>query len=371
MCDTNITQIESGLNSYEKDFNKSQHNVGYKKCSPVWEFAEKINSEQSKCKLCSLIISSKGGTTTNIRRQILLQHRDTEEGTKLHLLVEKKKMNRKNSILQYLTQNITENTENLPEVMMTYLGEQYHCKVCGITKKKKHVMEKHIGHHLEENFEQTNIHESSHEIQAMSVRKKRSPVWEYAERLDRNRVLCRLCSKLVYSKGGSTTNIKSHILHKHRETEEGMKLKIITDSNKIQRKIEEPEGLQSKMINSGNPLKLKSPVWQFIEKLQSGIGKCKLCSHTGKRSDMTAHFLDNHQGTKEEAEIKMFQENKKIEMNKKEFKNFLGQHDTLNEDMNSEMEVSWQCKVCGEELQNKIVMEKHVNEHFSEEYQTC
>ena len=95
--DTKITQIESGLNSYEKDFNKSQsNNVEYKKRSPVWEFAEKINSEQSKCKLCFLIISSKYGTTSNIRSHILLQHRDTEEGTNLHLLVEKKKINRKN-----------------------------------------------------------------------------------------------------------------------------------------------------------------------------------------------------------------------------------------------------------------------------------
>ena len=92
---------------------------------------------------------------------------------------------------QYLTPNKTENTEHFPEVMMTYLGEQYHCKACGITKKRKHVMEKHIDSHLEENFEQTNINESSHEIQAMSVRKKRSPVWEYAERLDRRQVMCR------------------------------------------------------------------------------------------------------------------------------------------------------------------------------------
>ena len=207
---------------------------------------------------------------------------------------------------QYLTPNITENTENLLEVMITYLGEQYHCKVCRITKKNKHIMEKHIGSHLEDRFEQTNFHESSHEIQAMSVRKKASPVWEYAERLDRRRVMCRLCSKLVYSKKGSTTNITSHILHKHRETEEGMELKIITDNNKIQRKIEASEVLQSKMIKSGNPLKLKSPVWQFIEKLPSGIGKCKLCSHTGKRSAMTVHFIDDHPGTEEEAKIKMF-----------------------------------------------------------------
>ena len=64
-------------------------------------------------------------------------------------------------------------------------------------------------------------------------------------------------------------------------------------------------------------------------------------------------------------------ENKKIEINKNEFQNLPGQLDTLNEDMNSEMEVNWQCKVCGEELQNKIIMEKHVNVHFTEEYKTC
>ena len=86
---------------------------------------------------------------------------------------------------------------------------------------------------------------------------------------------------------------------------------------------------------------------------------------------MTVHFLDDHPGTEEEAKIRMFQENKKIEMNQKEFQNFPGQLDALNDDNNGEMEVSWQCKVCGEELQNKIVMEKHVNVHFTEEYKTC
>ena len=150
--DTNITTIESYSNSYEQDFNKSQsNNVEYKKLSPVWEFAEKINSEQSKCKLCYLIFSTKGGTTSNIRSHILLQHRDTDEGRKLRLLVENKKINRINKMSEHLTPNVTENTENLQEDMITYIDEQYQCKVCGNTEKERNVMEEHIDSHLEEN----------------------------------------------------------------------------------------------------------------------------------------------------------------------------------------------------------------------------
>ena len=118
--------------------NKSENiDIGYKRNSPVWEFAEKLNPEQIKCKLCSHIVR----TTSNITSHILRKHRDTDEGKALQLLVENKKINRINEMSKNLTPNVTENTKKLQEDMITYLGEQYHCKVCGNTEKEKHVME--------------------------------------------------------------------------------------------------------------------------------------------------------------------------------------------------------------------------------------
>ena len=131
----------------------------------------------------------------------------------------------------------------------------------------------------------------------------------------------------------------------------------------------------SNVIKPRNSLKLKSPVFEFMDNLPSGIGKCKLCSRTGKRSDMTAHFLEDHQGTEEEAKIKMFMDNNKITKKLKEFESIKlklpERLDTLHEDMINEMEDSWQCKVCGEEFQDKILMGKHVTVHFEEEYKQC
>ena len=491
--DSKITPMENYSNSHEKDFNQSKSkNVGCNRRSPVWEFAEKLNSEQSRCKLCSRIVGSIGGSTTSIRGHILRIHKDTEEGRKLRLLVKKKKKNRINEMSEYLTPNKTENTEKLKEDMIIYLtGEQYKCKVCEITENQKHIIEEHIDSHLEKHFLQTNsevgfvkntesvfqdnIHEPDDEVKAM---KTQSPVWEYAEKLDNRSAKCKLCSQIIGSIGGSTGTITKHILYKHGETEEGMKLKIITDKNKIKRKIQQSELLHSnadieswhidiveysqpnvqnendnesetdtmainetanvesntdnisvseisdevtslnkivttnsnyemsspiwqfaikldrtraqckvcsklffvvaantsnlrkhiltnhtkeanklrmltenkkisnklykyekadkmsKIIKQGkgNPLKLKSPVWQFIKKFPSGIGQCKLCSHTGKRSAMTAHFLDDHPGTEQEVEIKMFEDNKKLNKKLKKVESLPKQLDT-HEDM--------------------------------------
>ena len=65
----------------------------------------------------------------------------------------------------------------------------------------------------------------------------------------------------------------------------------------------------------------------------------------------------------------MFQDNKQIEWKQKELQSFQLEPpeklDTLLEDMINEMEDSWQCKVCGEELQDKVIMGKHVNDHIT------
>ena len=111
----------------------------------------------------------------------------------------------------------------------------------------------------------------------------------------------------------STSGVANHILYKHGDSEEGMKLKIITD-NKIQRKMKLSEVVHSNTdlvtvhtdvvkdshinetdnmtiseatddVTSSNEsvttkpnYETSSPVWQFAAKLDKTRTQCKLCS---------------------------------------------------------------------------------------------
>ena len=45
----------------------------------------------------------------------------------------------------------------------------------------------------------------------INIRKKHSPVWEFAEKLNADQIQCKLCSVIFRSKGGNTTGILNHV----------------------------------------------------------------------------------------------------------------------------------------------------------------
>ena len=70
-------------------------------------------------------------------------------------------------------------------------------------------------------------------------RKFESPVWEFAERIGNDKAKCKLCQKAFACPGSNTSNIRDHILNKHINSEEALKLKKNIEENAASKKQKE------------------------------------------------------------------------------------------------------------------------------------
>ena len=77
-------------------------------------------------------------------------------------------------------------------------------------------------------------------VQAVGLENRRrkfeSPVWEFAERIGNDKARCKLCHKDFACPGSNTSNIRDHILNKHSNSEEALKLRKNIEENAASKK---------------------------------------------------------------------------------------------------------------------------------------
>jgi hypothetical protein len=134
--------------------------------SAVWSAWSRLEGRRAECKLCGKIVPRNGGgTTTGMRLHTTTVHKDTEEA---QLLKSTSKMDKIHLPLEY-----TETTKFTPED--------------------------------DRDYEQL-------------VRSKKSPVWAFADKIDKDWVNCKLCRKVLKTPGGSTSGLRNHLFNFHAGT---------------------------------------------------------------------------------------------------------------------------------------------------------
>lgn len=340
--------------------------------SPVWEFAEKLDSGGKICKLCPYTMKPTYSNTSSILNHIKIKHRGTREEIKLRKLMENKKLRK------------IKKKSGIP----VHLGNTFNGSDDKIENISKEV----------EDLETVNG------VRIKHIRVKNSPVWEFAEKLDSGRIICKLCPYTIKPNSSNTSNILNHIKIKHRGTGEEIKLTKLTENKKLKKlkkKYDIPvkfrnscdisddkTGTESKEVEDldtvdvdgdtleingfgGQNIRVKhSPVWEFAERTDVNSVTCRLCSHTmtvqaGNTSRVMSHILSKHKGTEAEVKLLKRKKNKKQKIKSETLKLIATENPTtLRTDMISRLGDQWQCKVCGRKDGNKTGLEGHIDGHL-------
>ena len=92
----------------------------------------------------------------------------------------------------------------------------------------------------------------------------KSPVWRFFSMIDKTRAGCDLCGKTYCAKGGTTTELRNHLMRSHQnssdvvETFSEEKINMSVDNN-------------AKLTNT------KSLVWMFFKMINKSKTRCNLC----------------------------------------------------------------------------------------------
>ena len=136
---------------------------GRKRTSPVWAFFTTVENELNKCNICDAVVRSVKQNTTNMMKHLTTKHPD-ESASLVATVGEKIKV----------------------EVVEVKNEEGSAPRTGGISTRRTY-----------------------------SPRKRKSMVWQHFSRVDNVSTKCQLCSRVMVTRTGSTTNMMKHLKGNH------------------------------------------------------------------------------------------------------------------------------------------------------------
>ena len=135
---------------------------------------------------------------------------------------------------------------------------------------------------------------------------KKAKVWRYFSVQDRESASCKLCQTSIRTKNGCTSGMTRHIARAHPEEqpeiaelkEEPMEFQ--DDYDMSPGTYDEPAATEAEMPTAAATAKTKkSKVWNFFDRLEKDIAKCKACdmiikTQKGNTTGMTRHLFRAH-----------------------------------------------------------------------------
>jgi len=144
----------------------------------AWKYFTKMDGVNSICNLCDKVYSTKGGTTTSIRKHLVKAHNKNSFATKTY---KEEVLNESCTYPQITPETNGDNFPKEIEVSSTNLPELLENSPKAPTK---------------------------------------SPVWLFAEKLDKDNGKCKFCEKVVNAFNGTTSGMKRHLLKYHSDNTE-------------------------------------------------------------------------------------------------------------------------------------------------------
>ena len=215
--------------------------------SPVWEFVDKLDGGLAKCKVCDKVMVNRSGSTTALIAHIMNMHKETEAACILKQNIEQKKELR---------------SKDLNGEALKYIDEiSYSKDEFAIKDIDKNSMD----------FSMLGIKEqweiSNNDNQELIEKSNKSPVWQFMERIDDKNAKCKLCQKLLSSKGGVTSSLIGHVLSTHRTSSAAVLLKKRRSIKADSKQLKYLEDQEKSIYIKDMVMKLSENKWQ-----------CKVCA---------------------------------------------------------------------------------------------
>ena len=215
--------------------------------SPVWEFVDKLDGGLAKCKVCDKVMVNRAGSTTALIAHIMNTHTETEAAYILKQNMEQKKELR---------------SKDLNGEALSYIDEiSYSEDKFAIKDIDKNSMDfERLG-----SKEQWEI--SNDENQELFEKPNKSPIWQFMERIDDKNAKCKICQKLLSSKGGVTSGLMSHVLSTHRTSSAAGLLKKKRSIKANSKQLKYLEDQEKSIYIKDMVMRLSENKWQ-----------CKVCA---------------------------------------------------------------------------------------------
>ncbi len=114
---------------------------------------------------------------------------------------------------------------------------------------------------------------------ARKLQGRRSRVWKYFNKSDHaNFNTCILCSRLISGTGGSTSTMRNHLMHKHPDAYEDIRVNVFCSDDEDADVIKPISAFKTSTVES----KPRSRVWKYFQTNEDESAHvCQLCHHQG------------------------------------------------------------------------------------------